>query len=166
MYMYSYMFKLQSPSQYSPFDAIHLSRHFFHCSKQFLNMLTLIPFSASANFYFTSSISAKHFLLRTFFIWGNKKEVAWGEIRWIGTVGHRGHAIFGQKLLNTQHGVSRCACKSSIMKWANVLSLQKKSLKPNTASHTTTSWCTDTDELLEHSPIGEACITGSPPSRR
>ena len=27
--IYSYMFKLQSPSKYSPFDAIHLLRHFF-----------------------------------------------------------------------------------------------------------------------------------------
>ena len=30
-------FKLQSSSKYSPFDAIHLLRWFFHCSKQFLN---------------------------------------------------------------------------------------------------------------------------------
>ena len=37
-----------------------------------------------------------------------------------------GHAIFGQKLLNTQHSVGRCAGKSPIMKWANALSLQKK----------------------------------------
>ena len=35
--IYSFMFKFQSPSRYSPFDAINLSRHFFHCSKQFLN---------------------------------------------------------------------------------------------------------------------------------
>ena len=27
----SHMFKLQSPSKYSLFDTIHLSRHFFHC---------------------------------------------------------------------------------------------------------------------------------------
>ena len=39
------------------------------------------------------------------------------------------------------------------MKWANVLSLQKKnSLKPNTTSHNNTSWYTDTDGFLEHSP--------------
>ena len=35
--IYSSMFTLQSPSKYSPFDAIYLLRHFFHCSKQFLN---------------------------------------------------------------------------------------------------------------------------------
>ena len=48
--IYSYMFKLQSPSNYSPFDATHLSKCFFHCSKQFLNLLILMPFSASAHF--------------------------------------------------------------------------------------------------------------------
>ena len=31
------------------------------------------------------------------------------------------HAIFDQKLLNTQHGVGRCACKLPIMEWAKVL---------------------------------------------
>ena len=44
----------------------------------------------------------------------------------MGWVGHRDHAGFGQKLLNTQHGVGRSAYKSRIMKWTNVL---KESLK-------------------------------------
>ena len=94
---------------------------FFHCSKQFLNWLILMPFSASAVFYFASSKSAKCFPLRTFFIWGSKKKVAQGKIGWIEKVGHRGHAIFGQKLLSTQRGAGRCTCKSPIMKWAIVL---------------------------------------------
>ena len=73
LYIYSYMFKLQSPSKYSPFDAIHLSRHFFPTAqKQFLNSLILMSFSASAVFCFTFSTLAKHFPLRTFFIWENK----------------------------------------------------------------------------------------------
>ena len=70
------MLKLQSPSTYSPFDEIHLSRCFLHCSKQFLNLSILVPFSASAVFCFTSSTSAKHFLLRNCFIWGNKKSLS------------------------------------------------------------------------------------------
>ena len=65
--IYSYMFKLQSPSKYSPFDAIHLLRFFFHCSKQFLNSSILMPFSASAIFCFTYSTLTKHFPLRPFF---------------------------------------------------------------------------------------------------
>ena len=57
------------------------------------------------------------------------------------------------KTLTTQRSVGRCACKSPIMKWANTLkSLQKNSLKLDTASHNNTSWYTDTDGFLEHSP--------------
>ena len=59
------MCKLQSPSKYSPFDAVHLLRLFSHCSKQFLNSSILMPFGASAVFCFTSSTVAKHFPLRT-----------------------------------------------------------------------------------------------------
>ena len=77
-----------------------------------------------------------------------------GWDRGIGRVVHGAHAVFGQKLLNTQRVV-----------WAGALinqpswngqthwkSLQKYSLKPNTASHDNASWCTDTDGFLEHSP--------------
>ena len=79
--IYSYMFKLQSPSRHSPFEVIHLLRCFSHCSKQFLNLSILMPFSASAGFFFlvlvflvcfTSSTSTKCFPLRTFFIWGKQ----------------------------------------------------------------------------------------------
>ena len=84
-----------------------------------------MPFSASAVFCFTSFILAKHLLLRTFFIWGNKK-VPWGETEWIRRVGNRGHAVFGQKLLNTHCSVGRCACNSPTMKWAKTLKESKK----------------------------------------
>ena len=42
-----------------------------------------MPFSASAIFCFTFSISAKSFPLRTSCIQGNKKKVNQGEIRWV-----------------------------------------------------------------------------------
>ena len=67
------MVKFQSPSKYSPFDLIHLSRYVFYCSKQFLNSSILMSLSASATFCFTSSTLAKRFSLRTFFIQGNKE---------------------------------------------------------------------------------------------
>ena len=41
-------------------------------------------------------------------------------------MGQGGYAIFGQKLLNTQHSVARSAYKLPIMKWAKML---KESLK-------------------------------------
>ena len=129
---------------------------FSHCSIQFLNSLILMLFSSSAVFCFTSSTSAKHFPLRTFFIRGNKQTNKSDlEKDWVNREeGHRGHVVFGQKLLNTPCGVDRCAHKLPIMKWVlNVLkSFQKDSLKPNTASHNNASWCTDTDRFLEHSP--------------
>ena len=119
------MFKCQSPLQYSPFDAIHLSRPFFHCSKQFLSLSVLMPFSVSAVFCFSSPTSGKCFSLRTFFIRGNKKKSCLGKIEWIGRMGHGAHAVFGKKLLNTQCSVSRCSCQLPIMKWANMVSSKK-----------------------------------------
>ena len=68
------MFTLQSLSKYSPFDAIHLSGHFLHCSEQLLNSSILMPFSASAVFCINSSTLAKHFLLRTLFHLGKLKK--------------------------------------------------------------------------------------------
>ena len=41
-------------------------------------------------------------------------------------MGHRGQAIFGQKLLNTQCGVGRCAHKSPTMKWAKAMRVFNK----------------------------------------
>ena len=92
-----------------------------------------------------------------FFISGNNfKKATRGEIGWIGKMRHGGHAVFGQKLPNTQCGVGRHAHKSPTVKCAKMCwkCLQKNWLKPNTASHNTTTWCTDTDGFLEHSPSG------------
>ena len=136
------MFKLQSPSKYSPFDATHLSSHFLHGSKQFLNLSIFSLLVFLAFFCFTVSTSAKCFFLRTFFIRGNKKSCpGWDWV--IRRMGHRHDAIFGQ----TQSAV-----------WAGLLVkhpswsgqciervLKKISLKPNTASHNNASWYIDTD---------------------
>ena len=93
---YPYMFKLQSPSKYSPFDAIHLLRLFPTAQNSFWTcwfwcLLVL-------RLFFVSPLphQQKYFPVRTFFIWGNKKQVTWGVIGWIGRVRHRGHAVFGQ----------------------------------------------------------------------
>ena len=51
------------------------------------------------------------------------------------------------QILNTLRDVGRCACKSSIVKWANVL-------KQSSKKKIHTSWYTDTDGFLEHSPSG------------
>ena len=125
--IYSYIFKLHSPSKYSPFDTIHLSRCFFHYFKQFLNSSIVMPFSTSAIFCFTSSTLAKRFPLRTFSIQRNEqKKSCSGQDGVNGEGGARGSCRFWSRLLNTQRGVSRCAQKSPIMKWANVLKESSK----------------------------------------
>ena len=65
--IYSYRFKLQSPSRCTPFDAIHLSRRFFHGSKQFLNLSMLMPFRASVVFWFHLFHISKTFPFEEFF---------------------------------------------------------------------------------------------------
>ena len=67
--IYSYMFKLQPPSNFFPFDAKHLTRLFFHCSKvfEFVNLSILMPFSISAIFLFHLFYIGKTFPLEDIF---------------------------------------------------------------------------------------------------
>ena len=58
--IYSYMFKLQSPSKYS-LDAIQLPRFFFPQLKTFFELVNFDAFSGSAIFGLTSSTSVKMF---------------------------------------------------------------------------------------------------------
>ena len=71
----------------------------------------------------------------------------------MGRVGLGGHAIFGQKLLNTQPGMGRCTCESP-MKQANPLkkSSKKNSLKLHSIFPNNAGWYTETDGFLEHFP--------------
>ena len=144
--IYSYIFKLKSPSKYSPFDAIHLSRWFFLILKTVFEL-----FHISKTFPFED-----HFFSR-------KQKSCSGEIWGIKRVRRRGRAVFCQKLLNTQWGVGRCARKSPIMKWARALKESPKpiSLKLNTASHNA-SWSADTDEFLEHTTSGGSLCCNGP----
>ena len=87
---------------------MHLARCFFTAENSFWTHQFWGPFSASAIFYFTSS-TCKTFPFEDFFHLGKQKQVAQGDIGWIRKIGHGGHAFFGQKLLNTQHNVGRCA---------------------------------------------------------
>ena len=139
MCIYPYKCKFQSPSKYSPFDAIYLSRLFPTAQNSFwtccfwcllvvlLFFLSLLPHRQNVS------------LWGPFFRETNRKSnLGWDVVNREG--GHGGHAIFGQKLLNTQCSVGRCACKSPIMKWANTWRVFKKnSLKLNADSHNNTS---------------------------
>ena len=162
--MCSYMFKLQSPSKYSPFDLIHVSRLFLHCLKQFLNVSIFMLLRTSTVFCFISSTLAKGFPLRTFFIRGNKNSLLGRDLmNWEGgTWGSCRFLVKNCWTLSTQCG--RCAHKSPVMKWANVLKeSSKNSLKPTVASHNNSSWCTDTEGFLEHTPSGGVVLQGARP---
>ena len=126
-----------------------------------------MPFSASAIFCFTSSISSKMFPFEEFFSSKETKNQSLGRDQVTFREGKAGdYGVLGQKLLNTQSSVDRCARKSPIRKGVNTLSLQKKKnpLKPNAASHNSASWYPDTDRFLEHSPSwGKPVLQGARP---
>ena len=123
---------------------------------QFCCLLVPLPF------LFHIFHNCKMFPFEDFFSFRETKKVSPDEVGWIGRVGHRSHTIFAQKLLNTQWGVGRCACKSPIMKWAKAMSLQKNSLKLNAASHNNTSSYTDSAGFLEHLPSWESLYYQGP----
>ena len=127
-----------------------------------LNLSILMPFSASASCLFVCLFVSpyplrQHISLWVLFLSRETKEVTWGKIGWIRRVGHGGNVVFGQKLLNTQHGMGSCTFKSPIMKWANALKESSKIIhwgQPNPASHNNANGNTNTDGFLEHSPSG------------
>ena len=95
---------------------------------------------------------SKIFPFEDFFSLRETNKNCLGDTGWIGVVGPGIH-VFGQKLLNTQHGVGKCSVNhpswNGQIRWK---SLQKNSLKLHAASHHNTSWYTDIDGFLGHSP--------------
>ena len=124
--IYSYTFKLQSPSKYSPPVAVHLSRCFFHVSEQCLNSSILMPFCAFAFFLFYLFHISNTVLFEDFFHSGKQKMLLGGDQVNMEGGAQESCCFLVKKLLNTQCSVGRCTCKSPIVKWENVLSLQTK----------------------------------------
>ena len=123
---YSYMVKLQSPSKYSPFDSTHLSRHFlFPLLKIVFDLVDFDPVSHLP--LFVSPLPHR----QTVSPWGllSSKETKESHLGWQPVNredGAQGHAVFGQKLLNSQGSAGRCAPKSHIMKRTNALKVFQK----------------------------------------
>ena len=138
------IFKLQSPSKYSPFVAIHWILLQYFWTHPFWCLLVLLPFFVSPlphwqNISFWGIFSSwETNKIKSCLVWD----------KWIRRVGHRGHAVFGQKLLNTKCSGGRCAHKLPIMKWANVL---KESSKRNCQSQTQPLITTPTGTLIQMS---------------
>ena len=131
------MFKLQSPSKLSPFDAIYLSRHLFPLLKTVFKLIDFDVLSASAIFCFTSSTSAQCFPLRTFFHMGKHKRMLLGVRSGAQAGWGRGSRHFWSK--TAEHSVQYGQVCSKIthheMGKRTERVFQKNSLKPNAASH-------------------------------
>ena len=149
-------FKLISISCNTPIEKL-----FSHGSNQFLNSLILMLL-----LFFVSPLP--HW--QSVSLWGlfsskETKKMSFRERSVNRECGYGAHAIFGQKLPNT--GVVWASVLINHSSWhgqTHWKSLQKNSLKPNTASYNNASWCTDTDVFLEHSPSGgKAVLQGAHP---
>ena len=153
--VYSYMFKLQSPSKYSPFDTIHLQRHFFPLLKTVFEFVDFDAFQCFCHFLFHLFHIGKTFPFEDFFHLGNPKKRslrtrsgnreggAWGHaMTWCGLV----HSLI------THHETSKCVKRI----------FKKHSLKLNTASHNNASWYTGMDGFLEHSPSRDKPVLQGP----
>ena len=113
-----------------------------------------MPFSTSAIFFclFHLFHISNTLPFEGFFHWENTNKVAWGETGWIGRVGDEGYANFWPK--TAEHSMIWAGALINNPSWNGQTcwkSLQKSSLKPKAASYNS-SWYTDRDSFLEHSP--------------
>ena len=110
---------------YSSLDTIHQWRHFSHCSNVFI-VIDFDAFYCFCLFWFHLFHIGKTFPFENFLYLGKQQKKSLRARIWsIGRVGHGDHTVFGQKLLNTQRSLGRCARKSPVMKWANALKVFK-----------------------------------------
>ena len=147
------MFKLQSPSKYSPFDSVHLSRHFFPAQNSFWihwfwYILVLLPFFVSL-FHISKTFPFEDFFSsrerkKSHLAWDqvNREGGAWGSCQfWSKTAEYSVQC--GQVCLQTTHH-EMGKCTERVFK--------QNSLKLNATSHNNGSCYTYTDGFLEHPP--------------
>ena len=133
-----------------------------------LGSSNLMPFSVSAIFLFHLFHMGKTFSLWGLFSSGETKKGCLGWDWLNGECGAWGHAICGEKLLNTQCIVGRCIRKSPITKWANALKESSKNFHLSWTQLLTTMPAGPVIQMgSRHTHlVGEACTTSGPPSRR
>ena len=101
MCIYSYMFKLQSCSKYSPFDAMRLSRCFSQCSNQFVNGFDSDAFQCFRRFSVSPLPHRQNVPLWAHFSCGETKKSCLGQ-DWVNREGGTcGSSHFGSK--TTEH---------------------------------------------------------------
>jgi len=89
---------------------MHLSNLCFHCSKHLWNSSTWMLFSAFVEAAITSSKVSNRRPFKSLFI-REKINVGRSQVRWVGGMGHKCHALWGQKLTNSQ----RSLCGSVVL---------------------------------------------------
>ena len=94
--------------------ALNPLSHTSQGSRQF-ELVNFDAFQCFCHFFVSPLPYWQNVSFEDFFQWGGVRRITEGEVRWIGRVEHGAHAGFGQKLLNTQCSVGRCASKSPIM---------------------------------------------------
>ena len=107
--------------------------------------------------FFTSSIWAKCFPLMIFSSGETTKKKSLGGRYRVNTEGGAHiHAIFGQKLLNTQPECGQMRLLVHNLSWSGQTRwiFKQKLTDPNAASHNNASWNADTDGFPGHSPSG------------
>ena len=116
--IYSNIFKLQSPSKYSPFDVTHLLKRF--PTVQVLNVSMLRPFSASTSLFHFFHVG-KTFPFEDFFHPGKQNKSRLGQ-DWVNREGRaRGSCHFLSKTSQHSGRCGRSTHKPPTMKLANTL---------------------------------------------
>ena len=119
------MFKFYAPSKYSPFDAIHLLRHFVPLLKTVFELIDFNVFQCFCCFFDSPLPHQQNVsLCRLFSSWETKTSCS-GQDQVNRRVGHWSQAGFGQQLLNTPLPCGQVHSKSPIVKWANALKVFK-----------------------------------------
>ena len=161
MCIYFYIFKLQSPSKYSPVDAKHLIKTFFPLLETVFELVNFCSsFCAASVFLFHCLHISKSLPFEDFSSRETKKSHS-GQDQVNGQGEAHGSCWFLSK--TGQHLWAGMPINhpswNGHMHWKN---LQKMSLKWNTASHNNASWYTDTDGFLEHPPSGGSLYYSRP----
>ena len=143
---YSYTFKLQSPSKYSPFDVIHLSRLFFHCSNQFWThqfwcLLVLLTFFVSPRPH------RQNVSLQGLFSSGKTKKNCWGW-DWM----HRGRVVLVKNCWTLTTVWAGVFVNHPLWMHTHIESLQKQFTEAECSLSQQRQLVDCTDGFLEHSP--------------
>ena len=92
---------------YSPPRSLYCSMRILHCWKRCCRSSSDSLFMSSAAFAVTASTDSNLILFNADLIFGNKKKVTWGQVRWVRWMFQHGDLVLRQKRLDRQGVVCR-----------------------------------------------------------